>query len=795
MLSILNKIIYIGATFNSHGSFLTKNYQHILALIFAVKEINENQQILPNVTLGSIVYDSYGGRWTYHATMELFDNWKRFIPNYKCCLQNLLMAVIGAQYSQTSLDMADILGIYKIPQVGFMVLNEPYQYRGIIQLLLHFRWTWVGILAKEDDGGRFVRKMFPMFPLHDICVAFLERIKMFYLSSIFDDLSWLIRTYHVSMKSKANAVIVYENNVLHLRLLLYLPQMEIVSTEPKGKVWIMTAKMELTSYLYQRAWDIQVIHGALSFAVHSDEVPGFKAFLQSRNHFLPRDDGFIKDFWEQAFDCVFPKTFVNQRAEGVCTGEEKLESLPGAFFEMSMTGYSYNVYNAVHATHIGISNELNCPFQDGKVVSNSMHAICLQNLVFSFHIQLHPFLKSISFNNTVGDEISFDHNGILLTGFDLVNWVTFPNQSFHRVKVGKLDPQGLSNVRFTIQDEALPLSVCMESCHPGDFRQKQEGKQSCCYDCVQCPKGKMSSQNDMDNCLECPEDQYPNQHQDSCVPKISTFLSFQEPLGSSLAILSFSLSFFTLLVLAAFLKNHHTPIVKANNRDLTYTLLISLLLCFLCTLLFISPPGEIICLLQQMSFSLAFSVAVSCVLAKTITVVLAFMATKPGSKIRRWVGKGLANAIVLSCSFAQACICIVWLVVSPPFPDADMHSVPEEIVLRCNEGSPAMFYCVLGYMGFLAMVSFSVAFFARRLPDSFNEAKFITFSMLVFCSVWLSFVPTYLSSKGKYLVAVEIFSILASSSGLLSCIFFPKCYLILIRPELNTREGLMRKKY
>ncbi|XP_053216167.1 vomeronasal type-2 receptor 26-like [Podarcis raffonei] len=798
---------------------MTQLYQHILALAFAVREINENPHLLPNITLGFHIYNSHFiARWTYQASLAVLSRKSRFVPNYNYEDENIPIAVIGGSNSDLRLQMATILHMYKMPQLIYgsspmignnvqtlfshwMFPDGTHQYSGILQLLLHFSWMWIGVLSKNDDTGeQFVQNILPMFAQRGICFDFIGRFPKLKFSG---ELSEMVadgsETIRVIMGSTANVVVVNGeiDTIMVLRMMPKVAEIHDIPMHATSKVWIMTAQMEFTSFPFQRGWEIDFLHGALSLAVSSKEPARFQKFVQMRNPASEREDSFLRVFWEQAFICSFSNASLNKEHEESCTGEEKVDSLPGSVFEMSMTAQSYSVYNALYTLAHALHTMQCSRFKIGAM-ANGVTLDYLNQETW----QLQHFLRSVSFNNSAGEEISFDQKGALVAGFDIINWVTFPNESFLRIKVGKMDPQIPQEKGLRIHDAAIvwpnnfnqtpPPSVCNENCHLGYSRTKKEGKPSCCYDCLPCPEGKITNQKDMDDCFECPGNQYPNHFQNGCLPKQITFLSYGEPLGIVLSSLALSFSLLTALVLGIFLKHMDTPIVKANNRNLTYTLLISLLLSFLCVLLFIGQPGALTCLLRQSAFGMIFSVAVSCILAKTIIVVLAFMATKPGSKMRRWVGQPLSNSIVLSCSLFQATICTVWLATSPPFPDLDMHTMIKEMVLLCNEGSVLMFYFVLGYMGFLASVSFIVAFLARRLPDSFNEAKFITFSMLIFCSVWLSFVPTYLSTKGKYMVAVEIFSILASSLGLLGCIFFPKCYIILLRPELNTKGQLIR---
>uniref|UniRef100_A0ABM5FCL2 Vomeronasal type-2 receptor 26-like n=1 Tax=Pogona vitticeps TaxID=103695 RepID=A0ABM5FCL2_9SAUR len=744
-------------------------FWHILPFLFAVREINENPTLLPNITLGYNIYENhFSARTTSEALVDLLSVGQQHVPNYLCGKQTSLSVVLEGADSEMSNQISTILDIYKIPQVSYRFVNQipnethqyPFFYRavpnqeppylGIVKLLLHFRWTWIGLLAPDNESGeRFMATFSAVITKNGICIAFSNKIPI----GVFVRRTLLISNLS---STKVNVVVCQVDSQAMLYLGLTIQRVEELKKSPVGKVWIATALQDLTVRLLFRMFDLQFTHVYLSFLIQTNKGTQSNDFetILFNNAQLRR----------AAFRCFSPRDTLSVKVWNRCIEKGKRDNLPQDVIERILSQDSYSIYNA---------------------------------------IQLHPFLKNVQYYNIAMNGVYLDENGELAADFHIVNWLMFPNKSTAGVEVGRIERRDSPEIKVTVDENAIgwsswfnqtmPFSRCTKSCHPGHVKLVKEGEPACCYGCAPCAGGTISTQEDAEDCDKCPDEQFSNEERDQCVDKVISFLSYEEPLGISLTSLALLSSLNTLLVLRIFVKHRETPIVKANNQHITYVLLGSLLFCFLSPFLFIGQPQRVTCLLRQTAFSVIFSVAVSSLFAKTVMVVVAFMATKPGNTMRKWLGKTLANSIVLSSSSVQVGICIVWLGISPPFPESDMHSQPGLIILQCNEGSVVMFYSALGYMGFLAATCFTLAFLARKLPGAFNEAKLITFSMLVFCSVWVSFVPTYLSTKGKYMVAVQVFAILSSSLGLLGCIFVPKCYIIVFRPDLNAKEHLMLK--
>uniref|UniRef100_A0A8C6VJX6 G-protein coupled receptors family 3 profile domain-containing protein n=1 Tax=Naja naja TaxID=35670 RepID=A0A8C6VJX6_NAJNA len=727
-------IWWIFSNFASVFSVLCSIFS-VLFLVATLSEVNKDPQLLPNITLGFRIYEeNHYVSMTPDVSLSLLSSRVKLFPNYKCDTQDNLLSVLGGLSSRTSYQMQPLLFPPSPPsfQLGYRfsdpVLRDKSQFptfyqidpqyhlqnAAIVQLFLYFQWNWIGIVVeKSESSDQFIQIFDATLAQNDICIQFVKQVLP--KISILNILTKnQIDVLWTIVNSDAQVVIISGVSSALQSLLLSLSFYEEEYHATSGKVWILTTQWEFSAIGYPYEWGkLKSLHGALSLTVHTNPVPGFKDYLWALNPHKPHGDVFLPSWWEVVFDCQVLKA-------GLVSPDGR-QVCTG---EENLDTLPLSVFDGKMT---GFSYSI---YNAAYSVAHALHAAYTSESQW-----MHVFLRNVLFNNTAGEEVSFSETGMKYAGFDILNWLIFANMTILRQKIGWVNPEAPSAEGFSINPDAIVWA-------------SQVGK-----------------------------DQHPSKNHVLCILKTMNFLSYEDTLGFILVCLALVFTSITILVLAAFIKHRNTPIVKANNRDLTYILLVSLL--------------NLTCLLRQTTFGIVFSTAISSVLAKTLTVVLAFMATKPGNRARKFLGKQLI--VILACPLVQTALCASWLAVSPPFTNLDFHSVKGEIVMECNESSTTMFYAVLGYMGFLSFISFIVAFLARKLPDSFNEAKFITFSMLVFCSVWITFLPTYLSTKGKSMVAVEIFSILASAAGLLSCIFLPKCYVILLRPDLNNRNHLMGK--
>ncbi|XP_018416475.1 PREDICTED: extracellular calcium-sensing receptor-like [Nanorana parkeri] len=756
------------------ATFDVDSYQQIQALIFAVEEINNNYNILPNTTLGFQVYDSCNVLQNdLEGALQLMTGSNTAIANYRCLKNILDSAIIGAAVSSNSILLAHVLGLFRYPQISHFatsrllsdhkkfpsffrtVPSDLFQSQGLAKLVLYFGWTWVGLVAVDNDyGQQGIQVIKQEIIKAGACIAFTESI----LSSQADRNARHI--VKVIRQSSARVVIIFST----IPDLIPVVQ-EMLKQKIDGKTFVASEGWS-TSPFYATAEVYKIFSGTVGLALYSGVIPGFEDFLSKFHLFNGMGSNWLKMRWEETFSCEFgaTKTYGNSSSVmgKVCTGRESLDGTQNGYHDVSNLRIPYNVYTAVYIIAQALSDLEGCRPGAGPFLNAGCAGIRNRK-----PWQLLYYMKKARITLSNGRELYFDENGNPTAFYDIVNLQVNSEGSIQWLKVGSYDTAATPSAMFTINKSAILWA---------------DGENQVFL---------LVHVSDSFECYKCPWDKWPDHQKTKCLQKNIDYLSYEDHLGLTLAIISTGSSLVPTVILKILAKNKHSAIVKASNYSLSCLLLGSLSLCFLSALIFIGSPNRESCLLRQPTFGLTFVLCISCILAKTIMVLFAFMAVKPLSRLKKWTNIRVAYAITTLCFLLQVILCILWLSLAPPHPQYSTHIYPELIIAECNEGSTFAFWIMLGYLFLLATISFIVAFLARKLPDSFNEAQFITFSMLAFLSVWISYIPASLSAHGKYTVAMEIFAILASSWAIVLCMFFPKCFIILFRPHMNSRETLM----
>uniref|UniRef100_A0A673LUT0 Extracellular calcium-sensing receptor-like n=1 Tax=Sinocyclocheilus rhinocerous TaxID=307959 RepID=A0A673LUT0_9TELE len=741
--------------------FDPRAFRWALSMKLAVEEINNRKDLLSNHTLSYRIFDSCSTPVTAQKAILAVLNGGDVVQSSMCSGAGPLLGLIGESGSSQSIVLSRTVQPFQIPMISYfstcsclsnrkqfptffrVVPNDDYQVKAIAQLLKRFGWTWIGMVTEDHDYGRFaLQGLKREIENTNICLAYHEMIPKDYTQER------VLKILKVMKESTAKVVVVFS-----VEGEFYPFLREFVTQNITGIQWIASEAWVTASML---AETYPFLDGTIGFAIRQGHIPGLQNYLKTVTPERYPSNLQVQELWEALYE-------------------------HSAYMNTSSPRVAYNVYKAVYAFAHSLHNLVHCKPGNGPFENCSCANL---NNVFPWQVKL--FYGLIETEN-----VKFDNNGDSVPYYDLINWQRHTSGDIQFVKVGLYDGS-FSWETLTCVFSQVPVSVCNNNCAPGFRTAARRGQPLCCFDCVPCESGKISNQTDSIDCMPCPEDYWSNANGTVCVPKVVEFLS-HDAMGITLTVIAVVGAFLTVTVLLIFLYNRGTPIVRVNNSELSFFILLSLTLCFLCALVFIGEPTSWSCMLRHTAFSITFSLCISCILGKTLVVLAAFTATRPGNNIMKWLGPSQQRIIIFCCTLVQVIICTAWLTISPPFPYRNTKYTQSKIILDCSVGSDLAFWCVLGYIGLLACVCFFLAFLARKLPGNFNEAKYITFSMLIFCAVWLAFVPAYVSQPGKFTTAVEIFAILASSFGLLLCLFAPKCYIILLKPEKNTKQHLMGK--
>ncbi|CAF90659.1 unnamed protein product, partial [Tetraodon nigroviridis] len=765
--------------------FNFRTFRWTRTMLFAIDEINRRSDLLPDTDLGYVIYDScFTISKAVEGTLTYLTGQDEAVPNYRCGSGPPLAALVGAGGTDLSIATARILGLYHFPQLLLHLLGSgeqipvphlpedrsqrPAPVQRHRQTGDRLRLDLGGDISANDDYGKYGIKDFKeQVEEAGVCISFSETLPK---GNSPEDIQRIVQTV---VESTAKIIVVFSSDVDLSPLVA-----ELLRNNVTNRTWI-ASEAWVTSALLLEPGASSLLGGTLGFAVRRGSIPGLQRYLLDLD---PYGDPLTEEFWEtvgvspptcisfsgahaclpQVFNCTLDYgKALRQSGQGLCSGLESLAQLNNTYSDISQLRITYSVYKAVYAVAHALHNLEHC--QQGQGPFNGKDC---------------------------ADIGSFEP------------WQFSSDGEISYVRVGHFNASAAPEEQMSISNSSIlwnndtpepPRSVCSDNCQPGTRKGIRQGEPVCCFDCIPCADGEISNTTNARECILCGEDDWSNQAHDACVPKIIEFLAFGEPLGITLIVISACGAVVTIAVAVSFthqeaglqvvfILNASTPLVKANDAVLSLLLLFSLVVTFLCSIVFLGEPQDWSCMTSQVALALGFALCLSCIMSESWHPCVCVCCS---------LARSCRREIWRCFLIPQAVACTVWLVLFPPHAVKNTSAQNIKIILECDEGSIVFICCIFAYDILLALIAFIFAFIARKLEDHFSEGKSMTFGMLVFFIVWISFVPAYLSTRGKFMVAVQIFAILASSFGLLTCIFLPKCYILLIKPERN-KEDMMR---
>ncbi|OWK58395.1 G-protein coupled receptor family C group 6 member A [Lonchura striata] len=795
------------------AGFEIQVFLQTLAMIHAIETIN-NSTLLSGVTLGYEIYDTCAEVTKAMASalrflskfnssedaVEFRCNYSDYIPRVK--------AVTGASYSEVSMAVSRLLALQLIPQVSpassaeilsdkirfpsfFRTIpSDFHQTRAMTRLICESGWNWIGVIATDDDNGRFALESFGVQAMaNNVCIAFKEMLPAYLSDSTFH--TKVDRAIEKIVKeTRVNVIVVFMRQFHVLKLFKKAIERNV------NKIWIASDNWSAAVKI-STIPNIRQLGTVVGFGFKNGDISSFQEFLKNLHEKPTENNKFLREYIMLLSVCShleyhdFQTCIANQSQDNLLENDgSKPQIWRDDFLNANVEpGFIHSTMLAVYAIAHAIKRQ--CKDRDCKdpsafapweIHTDLFHlsAFCHTDMIQVYVIIPYTYMQLLEELKRVviihdDKEVKFDSNGDMSTSYDVLLWKEIDGH----MEITTMAEYDAEKGGFIFEDEEKKQDfLALKFINFGVLRYL--------------PFFFLFP--DMDYCYRCNNKTYwAPINSSTCYRKTIYFLAWTDWFAIFLLLLSAFGVVLVLSICVIFTKNLDTPVVKASGGlTVCYIILFSHFLIFLSTVFFIDVPTEFKCKTRQALFGISFTLCISCILIKSLKILLAFSFDPKLQNFLKCMYKPIPT--VITCTGIQVIICTFWLIFRTPFVNQNF-SIPRAIILECNEGSMVAFGIMLGYIAALAFICFIFAFKGRKLPENYNEAKFITFGMLIYFIAWIVFIPVYATTFGKYLPAVEIIVVLISNYGILCCTFLPKCYIIIYKQEANTKSAFLKMVY
>ncbi|XP_029470625.1 metabotropic glutamate receptor 6-like [Rhinatrema bivittatum] len=783
-----------------------KGIHRMEAMLYALDQINSDPTLLPNLTLGARILDTcsrdiYALEQSLTFVQALI---QKDMSNVRCSngeppilsRPERVVGVIGASASSVSIMVANVLRLFSIPQISYastapelsdnnrydffsrVVPPDSYQAQAMVDIVKALGWNYVSTLASEGSYGESGVEAFVQISREagGVCIAQSLKIPREPRPGEYDKvIKRLLET------SNARGIIIFANEDDIKQVLEAAGR----ANETGHFLWVGSDSWGAkTSPILNQE---EVAEGAVTILPKRASIEGFDQYFTSRSLENNRRNIWFAEFWEDDFKCKLTRPRAQpEETSRKCTGEEQIGKDSAYEQEGKVQFVIDAVYAMAHALH-NMHNDL-CSGASG---------LCDEMDPMSGRLLL-QYIHAVNFNGSAGTPVMFNENGDAPGRYDIFQYqLTNASAPGYRV-IGQWTEYlrlSIKEMQWSGGQQDIPTSVCSLPCAAGERKKMVKGV-PCCWHCELCDGYQY--QLDEFTCELCPFDSRPSPNRTTCRPIPIVKLEWHSPWAVLPILLAVLGIVATTVIVATFIHHNDTPIVRASGRELSYVLLSGIFLIYSITFLMIAEPGVSVCASRRLFLGLGMCISYAALLTKTNRIYRIFEQGKKSVTPPKFISPTSQLAITFSLICLQVVGTVVWLGVLPPHSVIDYEEQrtpnPEQArgVLKCDMSDLSL-VCCLGYSIVLMVTCTVYAIKARGVPETFNEAKPIGFTMYTTCIIWLAFVPIFFgtaqSAEKIYIQTVTLtVSMSLSASVSLGMLYVPKAYIILFHPEQNVQK-------